>query len=103
VRIDWDGSALDELLHSSHGVSVKALEEPGRAVEAEARRLAPVRTGATRDGITIRSGSDSDGPYVDIISTAEDEKGRPKGLFIEIGTNDTPAQPYLRPALDVLR
>lgn len=103
MRIDWDGEALDELLKSSHGPVPKALEEAGQAVEAEAKRLVAVKTGATRDGIETHTGSDSDGMYVDVASTAKDEQGRPKGLFLEIGTNDTEAQPYLRPALDVLR
>lgn len=104
MRIDWDGAELHQLLDAPDGpVASQILETAGRAVEEAAKSAAPVRTGTLRESITHRLGSDDGGSYVDVIAAALDEKGRPRALFTEVGTDDTAAQPYLRPALNALR
>lgn len=81
VRVDE--SALERELRAQVDAELKRAAEAG--AEA-ARRRAPVDTGKLRDSIQAngaRFGSDVD-----------------YALYVEFGTTDTPAQPYLRPAID---
>jgi HK97 gp10 family phage protein len=68
-----------------------AEDRGGQAVLAGAEARVPVDTGALRDS----------------LHTEEDPSGGtlvgtdiPYAVFVEYGTSDTPAQPFLRPALD---
>lgn len=68
----------------------RELERAAEAGAEDARRRVPVDTGRLRDSIKVartangaRYGSDVD-----------------YALFVEFGTVDTPAQPFLRPGLD---
>lgn len=70
-----------------------AAAEVGKTVLSEdvaggARAMAPVDTGALRDSIAVTE----NGVGV----------GVPYASFVEYGTSDTPAQPYLRPAADTV-
>lgn len=60
----------------------------GEDVATDARTLAPVDTGALRDSIHAEPGK----VVVEV----------PYAAFVEYGTSDTPAQPYLRPAADTV-
>lgn len=100
LRIEWDDAALTaQLASASEAIAADAAE----AVAAEARRLAPVKSGRLRDSIAVTTGRDDEGVYGDVSADATDEKGRPYPLFVEVGTQDAPAEPYLRPALDALK
>lgn len=72
----------------------------GRLVEDiadDARRFVPVDTGATRDGIEA-TGAVNGRARVNVTRLVPgDDPEVPK--FIEFGTEDTPAQPFMRPAL----
>lgn len=57
-------------------------------IMAGAKARAPVRTGYLRDSITVRKQS---GGY-------EVHVGAKYGLYVEYGTRNAPAQPYLTPA-----
>ncbi len=63
------------------------------AVERSAKALAPVLTGALRDGIT----SDVDGTVGRVYSTVE------YTLPVEYGGENGAAQPFLRPSVDAAR
>lgn len=59
-----------------------------------AKSLAPVETGETVASIRVQAkGRTSTGPFVDVGSTL------PKTIHIELGTEDTPPQPFMRPAI----
>lgn len=68
----------------------------GQPVLARARAAAPVRTGALRRGIVLVNGADSNGVYVDIVSTVRSPGGFPYGVI------QNARRPYLRPALRAL-
>ena len=57
-------------------------------VASDARSRAPVDTGALRDSIDVQPGKVT-------VSV-------PYAAFVEYGTSDTPAQPFLRPAADTV-
>jgi HK97 gp10 family phage protein len=67
----------------------------GLAADAEddAVRLAPVLSGRLRDSISSGVSVDAQGPFgwVDV--------GVDYWMFPEFGTEDTPAEPYIRPAV----
>lgn len=105
VRFVWNELAMRELLDSPAGPVAALLKAHGEKVAATARRIAPYDAGDSehthvRDGIEVQMNATLGHLEVDVISTAADSKGRPVGLFVEVGTSDTRAQPYLRPALD---
>lgn len=54
-----------------------------------ARSMAPVATGALRDSIAVNP----EGVYI----------GAPYAVFVEYGTSRSPAQPYVRPAMDEVK
>lgn len=69
----------------------RELERLGQSIEDSARSLVPVRTGRLRNslmhevrGLTLKVGS-RDVPY---------------SMYVEYGTSRSPAQPYLRPAIE---
>lgn len=66
------------------------MEKLAKKIEEDAKNICPVSTGALRDSITHVFDSEGN---VHIGSNLE------YALSVEIGTNKTAAQPYLRPAL----
>lgn len=71
-------------------------------IRKEARRRAPKETGALRRGIQVENSYD---PKTGLV---EYRVGWNKytawyGLLVELGTEDTPARPHLRPAADKFR
>ena len=76
----------------------RALKRGADPVVDEAKRLAPYRTGELRDSIAydLEDGND----------TLSEGTVGPKGAdvfyggFVEFGTKNAPAKPYLRPAAD---
>lgn len=67
-----------------------AMAATAHDIEVDARRLAPVNTGALRSSI----GSDIDGLSVDVGASAR------YAQYVEEGTSDTAPQPFMRPAFD---
>lgn len=65
-----------------------AVDELGQEVALDAEQRAPVDTGALQDSIS----------YADGAVTAD----VPYAPFVEYGTSDTPAQPFMRPAADTV-
>lgn len=109
--INWDEAAVADFFTSESGDVARWLLDAGQRVTQEAKRLSPVSpkgsngrpSGYLRSNIGFAMGKDGEGLYVDVASPAATPGGEPYGLFQEIGTYNMNAQPYLRPALDVLR
>lgn len=79
-------------------LSVKAKEAEHAAAEAWAQAAsaaAPVLTGA------LAASGHADGN--EVIFDAVNEQGNPYGVYVEFGTHDTPAQPFLRTTEDAGR
>lgn len=77
------------------------LEKLGGEMSQDAQRYAPVRTGELRDSIDHQVVNDRSPDGFDqmlvVYATAE------HAGFVELGTSRSPAQPYLRPALEQKR
>lgn len=101
----WNALELANLLSGPHGPVVQDLTKRAIRVEAAAKINAShsppsvpgegpaVRTGRLRGSITWRIQSDAIGPYADIGSAVE------YAPFVELGTSNMGARPFLRPAL----
>lgn len=66
------------------------LRNAARAIESDAKVLAPVRTGFLKSSIS----SDVRGLHTEIGPTAD------YGHYVEHGTSEMAPQPYMRPALE---
>lgn len=88
IKIKESGVKEIQKLAQNHLIE-QALE-----VEATAKELVPVRTGALRDSIQVFPTSD---PNIQYIGS-----DLPYALAIELGTVKMPPQPYLRTALSRL-
>lgn len=100
--------ALQELPRKlENKVLRKALRQGGNILLKKARSLAPVKTGALKRGIKLRIDL-RNGPAA-IITVKIPGKGKTKGggpyygSFIELGTKDMVAHPFLRPAFDATK
>ena len=81
---DRTGEVLDGIVRAK----ARALEKIGLVAEGYAKRLCPVDTGRLRNSIT--HATDDEAAY---IGTNVDY-----AIYVEMGTVNTPAQPYLKPA-----
>lgn len=90
-----------KLAHLQGKVTPGKLESAIRAglliVEADAKRRAPVLTGALRSSIHTETQSSGKG------ATGRTGTNIEYGPFVELGTFRASARPYLRPAMDVNR
>lgn len=107
VELLIDELALNAMFHAVDGPIARDLERRGLAVEAAATRLAVVAPGPGRQSpvgpdeipgfmraaIDHELGLDAEGLYMDVIAKA------PYSIYVELGTQHSPAQPFLRPAL----
>ena len=85
---------VEEELARSLGVRA-ALEHKARQVEEAAKSRVPVATGRLRDSIHVEAQEGE----VRVVADAEDD-GRAYASYVEFGTSETSAQPFLRPAID---
>lgn len=94
VRITWNGSEFDSIMHSDSGAVARFLSHVGLLVAVEARRLAPVShdgshgrpAGYMRSLIRQVVSKDGDGLHCDVISPALTPEGYPYPLGVEVGT-----------------
>lgn len=114
VSFKIDGAAqMDKILQElGSEVATKlgrsAIRAAATLVRDEAKRLAPVDTGALRDGITVVSGKQalvrteaSSTENAAIVTVRGSAAWR--AHFTEFGTPRQAAQPFLRPAMDQKR
>lgn len=98
-QITLDGDAFMASLRRSVAAlaitSEAALWVLGLTIQNNARILAPVDTGRLRSSIQARKGTDSRGPYVEIVA------GTNYAAYVEFGTTRMAAQPYMRPAIAI--
>lgn len=78
----------EEVLDGIEQAKARALEKIGLVAEGYAKRLCPVNTGNLRNSITHTT--DDEAAY---IGTNVEY-----AVYVEMGTVNTPAQPYLKPA-----
>ena len=132
ARVRWNNREAERLLNSSTGPVGRDLREKAARVQQEAKRLCPVSpngsngnpSGHLRSSISADVGRDGEGLYADVGTDVD------YALPVELGTRPhiieshgdyplrdahgnvfgkrvqhpgTEAQPYLRPALDVIR
>jgi HK97 gp10 family phage protein len=76
--------------------AMRCVAEQGAKVESAAKAIVPVDTGALRNSIEMVIEG------ITTIANAEIGSRLRYAGFVEYGTSITPAQPYLRPALDSL-
>lgn len=81
-------------------LSRKTVSEIGDAVVREAKARVPVDTGHLQ--ASIQKEDRTSGTIV-FTSTRTSRSSLGYGGFVEIGTARSPAQPYLRPALEIVR
>lgn len=72
----------------------RELEGIAADIKADAATMAPVETGALADSITIDGSSNARRARY-MVKT-----GEPYAGFVEFGTNDTAAEPFMRPAAE---
>lgn len=76
--------------------AMRCVSEQGAKVKDAAVEIVPVDTGALRDSIELLVEG------IATVATAWVGTTIRYGGFVEYGTSITPAQPYLRPALDTI-
>jgi len=96
IRIDVEGVAASVAKFAAMAAAVQPAADLGTkagaaVVEEYAQANVPVRSGRLRDSIHVEE--DDEGGVL-VGSDVE------YALYVEEGTSDTPAEPYLRPALD---
>lgn len=90
AEVHWQTQALAKLLNEDAVALVD--EEIVPLVVADMKRMVPVDTGNLRDGIeALGEGR--------IGISATSESGESYAEFVEFGTENAPAQPFIRPAL----
>lgn len=97
TRITFDQGALRALLEGEQGDVAKDLTRRAIKVEGAAKRLCPVDTGRLRSSITWELAHDDQG-LLAVVGTDVTY-----GIFVELGTVNAPAQPFLRPAIEAAR
>lgn len=85
---------LEALIRAAAGEVVRDIAED---IADDARRLVPVDTGRLRAGIHVEHAKDGD---AHVVSSRVDEDGEETKVpvYVEYGTRNMAAQPYLRPA-----
>jgi HK97 gp10 family phage protein len=96
---DLNAGLLDRLISRINGGLTRAVAESAAAIEAEAKRLAPVETGALRD--SIRAEVDR----FEATITAGEGLPDDRAAFMEFGFNHAGSggfvqRPFLRPAVE---
>lgn len=110
VRVDTNG--INQILRRLPGNRDALVRRIAFEVEAEAKQLAPVDTGALKASIYTRTSNEQ---MPDVDEGERVELPRPPegvahvgpsveyGVYQELGTSDMAAQPYLTPAVEMVR
>ena len=90
ISVSVDTSKLDEIIAKLPGNRDKIVRAAALHILGEARKRAPVATGALRDNSEV---TDGDG-YKNV------EFHQEYAAFVELGTHKMTARPYLTPAVE---
>lgn len=103
AELDKKLDALPGLL--ARRVVRQALRRSASIVRDRAARYAPVRTGALRRSVKIKAWSRAgvDSAMIVVPRKIKDSKKVFYARMVEYGTSKTPAQPYMRPAMEASR
>jgi len=80
-------------------VTDRASRDAARMVLTDARRLVPKDTGRLASQIEVQRGKYPSGDWEVIAQPRGSYGDKFYAIFVELGTIDTPTQPYMRPAL----
>jgi HK97 gp10 family phage protein len=113
VIVNWNG---DDVKRRAESLASKSSYEIGLEVQGLAKNLSPVDTGRLRGSIMVASSDgrktlpESVGSEAAKQIASPDEKGETfvgtaveYGPYVEYGTRNSSAQPFLRPALDIAK
>ncbi len=92
LEIRWEGERVKQATSDAAGDAIGQIAEKTAEI---ARSLVPVRTGQLRDSIGAVSTGKGGLEWALIAST-------PYALYVELGTSRQPAQPYMRPAVELV-
>lgn len=91
------GKQMRRLSAQRDDISVDCMKAWGDDVQSDARRNAPERTGKLKRGITVRVQKQK------LSASVGTHNGPFYGHFMENGTSEAPAQPFLGPAFNANR
>ena len=94
--IEWNDKEWIKLVQQA---TDDACEEGAKMVLKDARRLVRKRTKKLHDEIDVRKAPYEDGGW-SVFAQGPGNYDRFYAIFVELGTSDTKAQPFLRPALN---
>lgn len=94
--VTMDTRGLDRLLRDLPKEADAVVRKAAFDIEARAKRKAPVDTGALRNSIAVVDETRGD-------AEAEVNVGAEYGAYVELGTVDRAAKPYLAPAVEAVR
>ena len=86
-----DTELLDAFIAQSDAIGTKVIAKTAFAIEATAKTLAPVDTGALRNSIVTEEISHK------VLRVSDSVE---YGIFQELGTSRNPAQPFMVPAVE---
>ena len=110
AEVRWNGPDWKKRVEK---VGFRGVIECGLAISAQAKALSPYITNRLRDSITVQWRGGGTAP--DAAAKAGDTIGTPEAgtvavgtnveyaPYVEYGTSRSMAQPYLRPAIDLVR
>lgn len=122
-RVSLDTRRLNRIINNTGKNKKKALKIAAFEVEREAKMNAPVDTGALRNSIYTRVGSNDSGDFQQVKGEVENrnegaevvELPRPRSedtavvgpsveyaVYVEYGTHNQSAQPFLTPAVETV-
>ena len=90
--IEWNDR---EVLRNVKSIAEDVAEKGAEMTAQDARRLVPVKTGALKESIEVHKSKFEDGGYV----VSAGSKKLFYASFVELGTDNLTAKPFLRPAL----
>lgn len=91
VSVNLNLSRLRRVIAGEQAAIDRGARNAALAIADLAEQLAPVDTGALRESIRVEEGSRP--------ASYEIVAGMPYAIFVELGTQKAPAQPFLTPAL----
>lgn len=94
MKVVWND---DKVLRDIDRKTDRVEKRLAQMVKRTAQALTPVRTGTLRSEIKIRVSRFEDGGYM-VQPQGPGNYSRYYASFVELGTSDTAAQPYLRPS-----